>query len=542
MTVTYVQGVNPIWYIVGLDGLAAGSAQLFSYDSLTRLPKVTYQDPGGTEPNTNPIIFDLNGTHPAPYFELDSTAPNDLYFIQVFDSAGNFLWEADNYPSTGSGGGSDVTTYIPLQNFITNNQVINHIGDQAGPLPINLLVAPSNHKGFTPAQANPLVGTYGVLGPDIRFVKNNTNASDSLTFPLFALGSAPLTGDVTPVNYIRYQSNSVSGETYKSFQFPITQKVKNLSGQAMTFTLWAAVTSTPVDINIYVRQYYGSGTAATAESSSTRTLIDTYTLSSTWSPFVTHFNVPSVSGNSIGTPGSQTDDDAVYIQIDMPLDEACDVLFIKPCLFLGTLDPTLTFESYDQIDAIDSTARTGDVKTSLLSSAPLGWLPMNDNTIGNVSSGATTPGAFTFQLYATIYTSVSNTYAPVTPSRTAPGTTMANAIEDFIANKPLKLPLSLGRALAGAGSGSGLTPTVLGQNSGAESSMLVLNNLPQHTHDPGSPGTAYRMNSTSTNFAQSGTGVNGSDVTTTGGVTGLGSQTGVSVLQPATYFNVFIKL
>lgn len=540
MAITYVQGFPPKWYIVGIDGLAAGGAQLFTYDSLTRLPKAAYQDPGGTIPFTNPIIFDLNGTKGPIYFKLDSATPTDLYYLEAFDSEGNLLWTVDDFPTTGSGGGSDVTTYIPIQNYITNNQFINHIAAQAGPLTTNLVIAPSNHHGFTPAQVNPKVGTYGVLGPDIRFIKNNTSATDSIDFPLFALSSAPLTGDVTPVDYIRYVSNSVGGEVYKNFQFPITQKVKNLSNQAMTFTLWAASTSGTPTLTIFCRQYYGSGTGATAESASTYTTIGTCSLTTSWTPFNIQFTVPDVSGNSIGTPGLQTDDDAVYIEIGMPLGSACDVLFTKPCLFLGSIDPDIEFDSYDQIDAIDQTARTGDIKTSLTTIAPLGWVPMNDSTIGNTGSGASVAGSYTFQLYSTIYTAVVDANAPVSGGRTAPGNTMATAITDFLANKTLTLPLSLGRAMAGAGSGAGLPSYTLGQNTGAVSTAitLVAANLPPHSHTiPNTSVAGTASGGSGTSFA--------SPVSFTlqsGNGPGTSTPFSVATVQPSTFLNVFIKL
>ena len=48
----------------------------------------------------------------------------------------------------------------------------------------------------------------------------------------------------------------------------------------------------------------------------------------------------------------------------------------------------------------------------------------------------------------------------------------------------MQLPLSLGRAMAAAGSGAGLTAAVLGQNSGVESNSVTLSsaNLPPHSH------------------------------------------------------------
>lgn len=530
MAITYVQAFPPLWYIVGNDGLAAGGAQMFTYDSITRQPKPVYQDPAGTLAWPNPVIFNLNGTKGPFYWQEDSANPDDLYYVEVYDKDGNLLWQANDFPASGSGGGGNVTTYITVTNYITNNQFINHIGAQAGPLPTNLVIAPSNHKGFTPALTNPIVGTYGVLGPDIRFVKNNTNAVDSITFVPFALSAAPLTGDVTPVEYVRYQcTNTPTGETYKSFQFPITQKVKNLSNQPMTFGFWAACGSGTQTVNIYSRQYYGSGTGATPESTSTRVNIGSAVLSTTWQWFPINFVVPTVAGGSLGTPGMQTDDDALYIQIDMPLGTPCDILFIKPALFLGSADPDTEFDSYDMIDSIDQTPRCGDVKATYWSSAPLGWLPMNDGTIGNTGSGATlAAGQWTFQLYKTLWDAVSNTYAPVTGGRGA------TAQADFIANKALQLPLSLGRSIAATGMGA-----VLGQNAGANSASITLGaaNLPPHSH-------TYTFTTVGAGF---GFGfASGTNLTTGAGNTGNGPGTSTAFAVPTlpltSFMNIYIKL
>lgn len=546
MAITYVQAFPPLWYVVGLDGLAAGGAQMFTYDSITRQPKPVYQDPAGNLAWPNPVIFDLNGTKGPFYWQEDSDNPDDLYYVEVYDSQGNLLWQANDFPASGSGGGGNVTTYISIVNYITNNQFINHIGAQAGPLPTNLVIAPSNHKGFTPALINPIVGTYGVLGPDIRFVKNNTNAVDSISFPQFALASAPLTGDVTPVDYIRYQcTNTPTGETYKSFQFPITQKVKNLSNQNMTFGFWAAVTSTPATVNIYSRQYYGSGTGATPESSSTRVLQASCNLTSTWTWFPINFTMPSVASGSLGTPGLQTDDDAVYIQIDMPLGSPCDILFTKPALYLGSVDPDEEFEIYDSIDSIDQTPRTGDIRSSYWASAPLGWLAMNDGSIGNTGSGATlAAGQYTFQLYKTLWDAVSNTWAPVSTGRGA------SAQADFLAGKTLTIPLALGRALAEAGSGAGLTARALGQNLGSE--VITYAGMPLHNHTGSSAnvaiGPGQQVNPHGNNGSMSSLPGAGNPTTVSLTIANAGGGTlntqgaADGNMPPTTYINFYIKL
>lgn len=540
MTISYALGFEPLWILVDLNGTVAGGGYIQSSRSLNKSqPKPIFDF--YNEPYTNPVIFDLNGVAPGPfYFQVDSSDPEETYFLQAFNAAGDELWTVDGYLPGSSGGGSDVTVNVPLNNYIANNQFLNHIPTTTSTSLTNLIVAPSNHQGFTPAPSTALAiaATYGVVGPDIRFVKNTTVNTDEISFPNFALGSSALTGDVTPVRYCRYLcSTANAGETYKSFQFPITQKVQNLSNQAMTFRFWAMSGSGTPILNLYTRQYYGNGTGATAESASTRALAGSRTLTTGWAVYNISFTMPDVSGKTIGTPGSQTDDDAVYLQLDMPLNQTCDVRFTKPELYLGTINPSIEFESYDQINSIDSTPRCGDVKTGYSAAAPLGWLLMNDTTIGNTGSGATTAGDFTFQLYSTLYTAVNNTYAPVSTGRTGGGTTMANAVTDFLAGKTLTLPLALGRAMAGAGAGAGLTARVPGQNVGAET--ISISAMPAHTHAAPSQQFALAQTGGGGAFVSGGSITNFTFSATTAS-TGGGAADGN--MEPTTFMNFYIKL
>lgn len=120
---------------------------------------------------------------------------------------------------------------------------------------------------------------------------------------------------------------------------------------------------------------------------------------------------------------------------------------------------------------------TGDVKATLKSSADPGWVLLNDGTIGNAGSGATTrANADCFALFSLLWNNVSNTYAPVSGGRGA------SALADWNALKTIQLLSVAGRALAGAGTGSGLTARALGQNLGEETHTLAAGELPHHTH------------------------------------------------------------
>ena len=440
MAITNLLAPMPKWIVINNQGTTAGGAKLYTKRSLNKVQdKATYQDAGGNIPSTNPIIFDANGTKGPIYWQVDSSNLNDTYYLEMFDSDDNLLWTVDDFSPPGSGGGGNVTTYIPLSNMIANNVFIEHIDDTVNPVgATNLLIAPSNHHGFTPDLINPVIGTNGALGPDIRFVKNNTAATDQITFPLFPLGSDPLTGDVTPVNYVRYQcTNSPAAETFKSFQYPICQKVNNLDNQDMTFTCWGRVGVTDATVTIYLRQYFGSGGSPSAE---VRTSVGTMALTTTWTKFNITFAVPNTAGKTLGDCG----DDGLYLQMDMPLGGPCDIWFTKPALYLGNIDADQDFDTYDEIDSIIQTPRTGDIKTSFRSAANKGWLNMNDRTIGSATSGATSrANQDTFFLFKTLWDGVNDVFAPVSGGRGV------SAVADFSANKTLTLTRQLGRVLIG---------------------------------------------------------------------------------------------
>jgi len=153
--------------------------------------KLVYQDVDGTIPwpyadvpngSGTGILIDSNGTQGPFYWQTNTENVNDTYYLELYDSSGNLLWTLDNYfPPTGGGGGGGGTTYQPLNNLIANNVFLDNTGNFiSGSLTTNNLLCPSNHKGFTPAQYNPVIpsgaGARGVVGPDIRFVKGNTSA------------------------------------------------------------------------------------------------------------------------------------------------------------------------------------------------------------------------------------------------------------------------------------------------------------------------------------------------------------------------------
>ncbi len=137
---------------------------------------------------------------------------------------------------------------------------------------------------------------------------------------------------------------------------------------------------------------------------------------------------------------------------------------------LAKLDPAAV--SSIVASAVAASWRPGDARLTYRSALDAGevgiWVIADDGTIGNAGSGATTyANALAANLYTVLWNNISNTFAPVTGGRGL------NAALDFAALKPMGLSKLLGRTLAIAGAGSGLTSRALGQILGEEAHALT---------------------------------------------------------------------
>jgi hypothetical protein len=177
--------------------------------------------------------------------------------------------------------------------------------------------------------------------------------------------------------------------------------------------------------------------------------------------------------------------------------------------------------------ALQGAWTTGDAKLTLKTVADPGWVIMNDGTIGDATSAATTRANADCQaLFTLIWTNIPDVWAPVVGGRGA------NAAADWTAHKRLTLPRQLGRSLAAAGAGAGLTSRVLGGFDGAETHVQTVPEIAQHAHiqsaQGGGPGWAA-----------------GPDYTADGGTTSTGytgSGSPMAIMDPRAYWNVMIKL
>ena len=123
--------------------------------------------------------------------------------------------------------------------------------------------------------------------------------------------------------------------------------------------------------------------------------------------------------------------------------------------------------------------KTGDTKLTLRTVAKPGWIMLDDGTIGDAESGATTRAHDDCRNL--FYALWGFTHLEVLPARGA------DPVEDWEAHKQVRLPRQLGRAVIGAGQGAGLTDRKLGYWYGEESHYPTLAEMVQHTHSPYDP-------------------------------------------------------
>ena len=138
--------------------------------------------------------------------------------------------------------------------------------------------------------------------------------------------------------------------------------------------------------------------------------------------------------------------------------------------------------THEEVDS--SVWSTGDIKLTLKATADAGWRMFDDGTIGDGSSGATYANAVAEDLFTLLFNNIVDANAPILTSAGA-GTTRSaqtNAATAWAAHCRMSLPKVLGRALAVAGSGSGLTARALGVVAGAETVTLDTTMIPAHAH------------------------------------------------------------
>jgi hypothetical protein len=457
--VKYFLAPNPRWQGRDATGepLVGGSVTTYAAGSV--IPKATYQDAAGTNPNTNPVILDGKG-------EANIYWANDnLYFIEVRDALGNMIETQDNYPTV------DCESPINTTNF----QAINLARNPQFSYWSNSV----DYPGVTQSANNS-----DFITDDWLFFRNNTNATIQLRRQTFSLGQSVVPSN--PIYYFEYicSNAGAGGETYK-WLGQRYNSIQSLSGQTVTVAFWAKASANNTALSCVFTQSAGTGGSPSPD---VDTLAVTANLSTSWAQYSGTVTIPALpSSTSLGTNG----DDALILKMNFPLNSTVTIDIANLQFQLPASSGAFPYTSFnDQFKRLDNRVtyavwQTGDVKTTFRNAANQpdpGWLYMDDTNIGNPASGATHAGLFTKALYTLLWNNVSDTYAPVSTGRGA------NAEADYNANKTLTLTKTLGRVLACIGipsaGGSG-TNWAAGQTFGEENHTLTIAEMPAHTH-PGS--------------------------------------------------------
>jgi len=472
--------------------LAAGIVTCYADNSRTTLKNWYYQtgQPGNYNylPLPNPMrlsaagtIQDINGVDVIPgfypYSETDSQI-SEPYYITVDNSDGQRQFTRAYFPFVPGEtiGPNEIPTY---QNLIVNNGFWRNIEsiDVTNPTketpyfysPLTIYyetIAPSQHDGF--------------MLPDINYCKDARGAVEEVTFAQFpgnpSSSSSQLVGDVTPEYYCKLSCTATGAETIKFFSIPVQLHITNLINTPYVATIQARVTN-GIATQLIMSMYQSTGTGGDLGGD---LQTDVFVLGSDWQQFELNRIFPIVSVN-VGEGG----DDGFYLLIGFPAGQLLEVEFAMPSVYLGSVAPTLSFSTYDMVDSVINSPRTGDIRSSINAFYPFGWVPMNDGTIGYspaTSIGVKKPTARnnydTWPLYNLLwnYAKRFDTGANFNPvcqmydnvlNPTPPDTNLTNygtsAYQDFTNQKYIALTPMFGKVLAGNVPIDALLPDIYSQ-------------------------------------------------------------------------------
>lgn len=424
-------------------------------------------------------ICDINGVDTIPFFypysEIDENE-SDPYYITIVNHEQTNQITRPNFPflPPNSNSGNVINSY--------NNLIINN-GFWRNLAPNTLNVTPFTTVTLQDEVTENVDGNFGVIVapsqhdgfklPDTQFIKTDDTGTDVLTFVPFPLGNAqPINTYIVPEYYISHVcSDTGSTQTQKCYQFPISLHVNTLANVTYTVSIQAQnVGGTGIGQNVitlFLLQDTGTGTTSPAPME-----IGQITLNSSWKSYAFTAVFPSTSGLILGKGA----DDGLYLQVQMPLNMTCSINFTKPSIFLTSdIVPNNDFQTYDQVDTVINSPRTGDVRVSLNSFYSYGWVPMNGGTLCN--NGSITPptnngfarqNTDAWQLFNLLWNSFKpfdnggiNVLAQMYSSAGSTTSYGATAIADWTALKQLQLTRSMGQVILGTVPITALIPPYL---------------------------------------------------------------------------------
>jgi microcystin-dependent protein len=532
-----IRGINPIWTEFDLTGhLFDDSFYLYVLqNTIPYIPTPVYHDVDLSIPWTNPIQFLANGTLPIDIF-WDPTLVYRLEFRQnngIVPPSQNdpLIYEVDNYVP-GTGGSTPVTTVA----FPSGNQIVNAqfaLFNLSSPITISV----AGTYNIAPGWFLDLAGSGLATITQVPLNSANPNPSNA-PYALHLVLSGWNADSV--VLRQRFHQNgllwsnkavaaTVTAATGTEFQSLTANLVSDLG------TPLADVLNIPV-INTTFTEYTGIGSlpASTDTTFPPTAYVELQVhLSSNNDIYLTSFQLivedpampfqPAFTQDTIDMQINTTYSDSYPI---IPVGTVIDFAgFVLPQHYLlcdGTAYNRIQYNQlFRALTTVETVLLTNTMNTfTVVSSA--------NYRIGMAIEGNGIPASTTISNISGTTITISNAATATVSSAITffasgdgDGSTTFNVpdLRDFVT-------AGLGGSLFSSTHGNGV-----GGSGGAATHMVALLEIPQHTHNPGTPGTQFWENSSTVNLAQSGAGLNGEGVNTTGGITTYTAQTALSLVQ-----------
>lgn len=460
-------------------GNALAGGLLFTFKNGTRDFKDTYSDPGMTVLNSNPLQLDASGSA-SIYWEDDDYYTIALYSVDPSAPSVPYqlIYTQNNYPQVTGGGEGPVTINQSFPNNVRNAQFTRWGSD-------DFRSTDTSNETYTTlnASGNTLLDGIAVneLADDWTLLRNNTSMTIQVQRVAFALGQSDVPAN--PLNYLNYQCTNVgAGDTTFLQINQAYYSVQTLNNSEVAFGFWGR-SSSGSTITPTIEQYFGSGGTPTPTQ---ETVLGSFSLSPVWEQYTAIVTLPTVQGATIGTD----ENDQLYLNFRLPLNELANIDIANVQLHESNILPQFPYLTVnDQIKRADKTSifandPTGTLKFGIFdpNNPPLGYIACNDQTIGNFNSGADYPYQTSINLYILIWNLIDEQYAPLFESNGDPATKGSSAIEDWDANKRLKIIRTLGRVIGNIGQGEGLSDRQPGEFVGEETHRLTINEMPRHNH------------------------------------------------------------
>src|SRR5437762_4466613 len=306
MANTYALAPSPKWYFLDAQGRPAAGGSLTTWLAADHsTPKFVFSDPSGLFPYIDPIILDATGGTPVPMY-WDTTSPG-LYYIVVKDAAGNLIFDLNNFPISGSGGVTPITTNIDIENHLINGQflfidAVNETDSAITPVPIGSThIAPGS--GFFKNSTGEYVSTTssGVLSGWSFKKQGGTGVTDTIRFTAVTnIGTGfPLEPSANATRYFEYQLSAIGTAVTDAALENTIPNVELFSGELLTVSFESKSIIGATAAAFEIVQYFGTGGAPSASVTTSQAFNFT---NGVWGPRQSfQITAPSVAGKNKGT-------------------------------------------------------------------------------------------------------------------------------------------------------------------------------------------------------------------------------------------------